>query len=51
MKLLDEIALAGLENISIEDILEYETIEALSAYMEETNKRELLHDRNYWRQW
>lgn len=35
MKLLDEIALAGLENISIEDILEYETIEALSAYMEE----------------
>ena len=35
MKLLDEIALADLENISIEDILEYETIEALSAYMEE----------------
>ena len=39
MKLLDEISLAGLENVSIEDILEYETIEALSAYLEEKNKR------------
>ena len=39
MKLLDEIALAGLENISIEDILEYETIERYQLIWKKTNKR------------